>query len=42
VPTIEHLLYIPGILLLGIALGFRMGAKSARAEIARRERERKR
>lgn len=38
---VEHLIYIPGILLIGIALGFRMGAKAARDEIERRQRERK-
>lgn len=38
---IEHLIYIPGILLVGFALGFRMGAKAARDEIERRQRERK-
>lgn len=40
-PSIEHILYIPGILLVGIALGFRMGAKAARAEIERRQRQRR-
>ncbi len=36
---VEHLIYIPGILLVGFALGFRMGARAARAELERRERE---
>jgi hypothetical protein len=35
-------LYIPGILLVGVALGFVLGARAARAEIARKERARKR
>ena len=39
---VEHMLYIPGVLLVGLALGFRLGAKSAREELARRERERRR
>ncbi len=39
-PSIEHVLYIPGILLVGLAIGFRLGAKAARAELERRRRER--
>lgn len=39
-PTIEHLLYIPGMLLIGIAVGFRFGAKAARDEMARQQKER--
>ncbi len=41
-PTIEHIIYIPGVLLVGLALGFRMGAKAARAELDRKARERRR
>jgi hypothetical protein len=41
VPDIEHIVYIPGILLLGIAIGFRFGAKAARAELERRQRDRR-
>ena len=41
-PSIEHVIYIPGILLLGLAIGFRLGAKAARAELERRRAERKR
>lgn len=40
-PSVEHILYIPGILIVGIAIGFRLGARAARAELERRERERK-
>jgi len=40
-PTVEHIIYIPGILIVGIAIGFRLGARAARAELERRERERK-
>ncbi len=40
-PSAEHVLFIPGMLLIGIAIGYSMGARAARAEIARRERERK-
>ena len=39
---VEHLFYIPGVLLIGIALGFRFGARAARAELDRREAERRR
>ncbi len=41
-PSVEHLLYIPGILILGLAFGFRLGAKAARAELERRRQERPR
>jgi len=40
VPSIEHFLYIPGVLLVGLAVGFRLGAKAARDELERRRRER--
>jgi hypothetical protein len=33
--TAEHVLYIPGVLLIGVTLGFLFGARAARAEIAR-------
>lgn len=40
-PSAAHLLYIPGVLLVGIALGFRLGARAARAELeAQRRRQR--
>jgi hypothetical protein len=41
-PDIAHIIYIPGILLFGFALGFRMGARAVRAEVERREQERRR
>jgi hypothetical protein len=41
-PTISHVLYIPGILLIGIAIGFVLGAKAARAEQQQNEQRRKR
>jgi hypothetical protein len=40
-PTAAHVLYIPGILLIGFSLGFVYGAKAARAELERQKRERK-
>jgi proteasome assembly chaperone (PAC2) family protein len=42
VPTIAHVLYIPGILLIGIAVGFVMGARAARNELARANKTRRR
>lgn len=41
-PTISHILYIPGVLLIGLAFGFVLGAKAARAEIKQNEQRRKR
>jgi uncharacterized membrane protein len=41
-PSIAHIIYIPGILLIGFALGFRMGARAVREELGRREEERRR
>ena len=41
-PTAAHVLYIPGVLLIGFALGCVYGAKAARAELDRKQRERKR
>lgn len=41
-PSIEHIIYIPGVLLVGLAIGFRIGAKAARDEVERRARERRR
>jgi len=41
-PDIAHIIYIPGVLLVGFALGFRMGARAVRAEVERREQERRR
>ena len=41
-PTVAHFLYIPGILLIGIAIGFVLGAKAARSEVERTRRARRR
>jgi hypothetical protein len=38
-PGPEHFIFIPGILMIGIVLGYVLGARSARAEL---ERKRKR
>ncbi len=34
-PTIEHIIYIPGILLVGVVVGYTLGARAVRAEIDR-------
>lgn len=33
--TFEHVIYIPGVLLLGVTVGYLLGAKAVRGEIAR-------
>ena len=38
---VEHIIYIPGILLVGIAIGYVFGARAARAEIERRRKARR-
>lgn len=38
---LEHIIYIPGILLVGISMGYVLGARAARAELERRRKERK-
>ncbi|HTQ44469.1 MAG TPA: hypothetical protein VMI75_17025 [Polyangiaceae bacterium] len=40
-PGPEHLIFIPGILLVGIVIGYIMGARAARAELDRRRRRAK-
>jgi hypothetical protein len=37
-PGPEHFIFIPGVLLVGIVLGYVMGVRAARAEIDRRRR----
>jgi hypothetical protein len=37
-PGPEHFLFIPGILLVGMVIGYIMGTRAARAEIDRRRR----
>ncbi len=39
-PSVAHFLYIPGIFLMGIALGFVLGARSARAELYKQLKQR--
>lgn len=38
---VEHILYIPGVILVGLAIGYVLGARAARAEMERRKKERK-
>jgi hypothetical protein len=33
--TVEHFIYIPGVALIALTLGYLMGARAARAEVAR-------
>jgi hypothetical protein len=33
--TVEHVIFIPGVLLVGITIGFVLGARAVRNEIAR-------
>jgi hypothetical protein len=35
--TPEHVIFIPGVLLVGLALGYSLGASAARKEMARRQ-----
>jgi len=37
-PGPEHFIFIPGVLLIGIVLGYIMGARAARAETEKRRR----
>jgi len=41
-PNVNHFLFIPGVMLIGITIGYVMGARAGRAEEARRQKERKR
>ena len=34
-PPVEHIIYIPGILLVGIVIGYTLGARAVRSEIDR-------
>jgi hypothetical protein len=33
--TVAHFIYIPGVLLVGLAIGYVLGARAVRAEFAR-------
>jgi len=36
VPTSEHLIFIPGVLLIGIVIGWVLGGKAAREQAAKK------
>ncbi len=38
---IEHIIYIPGVLLIGLTLGYVLGARAVREETARMKRRSK-
>jgi hypothetical protein len=42
VPTVAHIIYIPGILLVGLVLGYTLGARAVRAELERTKKRSKR
>jgi hypothetical protein len=35
-PTIEHVIFIPAVLMLGMVLGYIMGSRATRAELERK------
>jgi len=37
-PGPEHLIFIPGVLLIGTVIGYILGVRAARAEVERRRR----
>ena len=39
--TVEHVIYIPGVLLLGLTFGYVLGARAVRAEVERLRRRAK-
>lgn len=41
VPTPEHILFIPIVLLVGIVIGWALGGKAARQQIEEREKRRR-
>lgn len=41
-PPIEHVIYIPGVLLIGIVIGYTMGARAVRRELERLKKRSKR
>lgn len=41
-PTLPHIVYIPGVLLIGIVIGYTLGARAVRAEIERMKQRAKR
>ncbi len=33
--TVEHIIFIPGVLLVGVTIGYLLGARAVRSELAR-------
>ncbi len=42
IPTPEHVVFIPGVLLLGVFIGYTMGARAVRDEVRRKQQRDKR
>jgi hypothetical protein len=40
-PTSEHLIFIPGVLLIGITIGWVLGGRAARAQLEKQRRRAK-
>lgn len=41
-PTAEHVVFIPGVLLLGVFVGYILGARAVRDEVQREQERRRR
>ena len=41
-PTIEHVVYIPSVLLVGVFVGYLMGSRAVREELRRKQEARRR
>ncbi len=39
--TLEHIIFIPGVLLIGVTIGYILGARAVRAEVSRVKRRAK-
>ena len=37
-PTIEHIIFIPGVFMIGMVTGYVLGARAVRSEIERKKR----
>ncbi len=42
IPTPEHVVFIPGVLLLGVFIGYTMGSRAVRDEVRRKQLREKR
>lgn len=40
--TFEHIIYIPGVLFVGLTLGYALGARAVRAEFERQKKKSRR